>query len=292
MPNKKKMPKITYATPDDPLIKTLLIRSIERLSGQPRIERMYDNVLNDREENMSFWEAALEQLQLHVEYDERQLAKIPRGGPLVFIANHPYGVLDGIIICNIAVTTRQDFQILINSALCREEEVAEYMLPIDFAGTEKALRTNIKTKRRSEAILKAGGTIVIFPAGGIATSKGPFGQAVDLEWKTFAAKLIQTSKATVVPIYFHGQNSRIFQIVSQFSLTLRLSLIISEVNRKIGETIKVSIGDPIPYQDIADIKKRQALTDYLREVTYGLSYSGDELPQPDKKRGIDLQTLY
>ncbi len=288
---RKKLPKITYASPEDPLIKTFLIRSIERLSGQPKIERMYDHVLNDRAEDMSFWEAALEQLQLHVEYDERQLAKIPQQGSLVFIANHPYGVLDGIIICNIAAKTRGNFHILINSALCREEAVAQYMLPIDFNDTQEALRTNIETKRRAEAILAEDGTIVIFPAGGIATSHGPFGPATDLEWKTFAAKMIQTSRATVVPLYFHGQNSRIFQIVSQISLTLRLSLIIHEVTKKIGDTIQVSIGDPIPYQDIADIKKRKALTSYLREVTYGLSCDQSE-PRPNKKRRINLEALY
>ena len=111
---------------------------------------------------------------------------------------------------------------------------------------------------------------MIFPAGGIATTKGPLGKATDPEWKLFAAKLIHMSKATVVPIYFHGQNSRIFQIVSQFSLTLRLSLIIHEVKNKIGKTIRVTIGNPIPYQELAQIKGRRQLTHYLREVTYGL----------------------
>lgn len=286
----KRTPKITYASPEDPLVKSVLIQSIERLSGQRRIEKLYANVLEEEGGDLSFWEAALGQLQLELVYDESQLEKIPKKGPVVFIANHPYGVLDGLIICHLAARTRGHFQILINSALCKEERVAHYMLPIDFNETDEALRINIETKNRALEILRQNGTIVIFPAGGIATSKGPFGRAVDLEWKTFAARLIQTSKATVVPLYFHGQNSRIFQIVSQFSLTLRLSLIIREVNKKIGETIQVSIGDPIPYQDIADIKKRQVLTNHLREVTYGLSFEGHDLSP--RKRKINFQPFY
>ncbi len=286
----KTVPRISYTSPEDPLVKTVLIQSIERLSGQRKIEKLYANVLEEEGGELSFWEAALEQLQLDVIYNEAQLRKIPRQGPVVFIANHPYGVLDGIIICHLAVKTRGHFQILINSALCREERVAHYMLPIDFNETEEALRVNIETKNRALDILRQNGTIVIFPAGGIATSNGPFGRAVDLEWKTFAAKLIQTSRSTVVPLYFHGQNSRIFQIVSQFSLTLRLSLIIREVNKKIGDTIQVSIGDPIPYEDIANIKKRKALTDHLREVTYGLSLEGHALSHQKPK--INFQSFY
>ena len=232
-------------------------------------------MLDEQEDKTTFWEAALNRLELNVEYDKNQLAKVPRCRPVVFIANHPYGVLDGLIVCHIAAITRQRFKILINSALCKEEQIASYLLPIDFSETEEAIRTNIKTKRQALDILRRRGAIIIFPAGGIATAKGALGKATDLEWKLFAAKLIQMTRATVVPIYFHGQNSRIFQIVSQFSLTLRLSLIIHEVKNKIGKTIQVTIGDPIPYQEIAAIKGRRNLTHYLREVIYGLPDKDD-----------------
>lgn len=267
-----KPPKITYASPGDPPIKTALIRSIEWLTGQRKLEKLYTGLLNELVDGeATFWKAALSQLQLSVEYDDMQLAKIPRRGPLVFVANHPFGVLDGLIICHIASITRRNFQILIHSALCKEERIASHMLPIDFSETKEAIRTNINTKKRAIQTLRQEGAIVIFPAGAIATSEGPFGKATDLEWKLFAAKLIQMTQATVVPIYFHGQNSRIFQVASQFSLTLRLSLIIREVKNKIGKTIRVSIGDPIPYQQISDIRQRKQLTRYLREVTYSLS---------------------
>jgi putative hemolysin len=188
--------------------------------------------------------------------------------------------LDGLIVCHIAAITRQRFKILINNALCKEEQIAPYLLPIDFSETEEAVRVNINTKRQALDILRRRGAIIIFPAGGIATTKGPLGKATDLEWKLFAAKLIQMTRATVVPIYFHGQNSRIFQIVSQFSLTLRLSLIIHEVKNKIGKTIRVTIGDPIPYQEIAAIKGRRNLTRYLREVIYRLPDRDDLRRRP------------
>lgn len=263
--------KLTYASPGDPLAKRVLIRSIETLTGQRQLARIYDNLLTAQDQR-HFWSAALRELKVEADYDDAQLAKAPATGPVILIANHPYGVLDGLIICHLAAQIRPDFKILINNALCREPRIERFMLPIDFSETEAAAQLNIETKRRALATLQAGNAVIIFPAGGIATTvHGPFGHAVDLEWKLFVTKLIQMTEATVIPIYFHGQNSRIFQLASHLSLTLRLALIIHEVNRKRGETIHVSIGDPIPYQELAPIRKRKELLYHLREVTYGLS---------------------
>lgn len=263
--------KLTYASSGDPFVKRVLIRSIETLTGQRQLERIYDQVLAIPDQQQ-FWSAALRELQVEANYDPAQLAKAPSNGPIILIANHPYGVLDGIIICHLAAQIRPDFKILINSALCREPRIERYLLPIDFSETEAATQINIETKRRALETLQAGNAVIIFPAGGIATTvNGPFGQAVDLEWKLFVTKLVQMTAATVIPIYFHGQNSRIFQLASHLSLTLRLALIIHEVNRKRGETIRVSIGDPIPYQALAAIRKRKELLHHLRDATYALS---------------------
>lgn len=267
----KQSPKLTYVSPTDPKLKAALIRSIERLTGQRKLQHLYHNLLDQTDGGASFWEAALAQLQVTLDYDEAQFHKIPRTGPIIFIANHPYGLLDGLAICHLASRVRGQFKILINSVLCQEDQIAPYLLPIDFSETKEAIQTNINSKKLALTTLHQGGAIVIFPGGGISTAAGPFGQVTDLEWKLFAAKLIQMTKATVVPVFFHGHNSRLFQIVSQFSLTLRLSLIIHEVNKKMGDTLRLSIGNPIPYQQLAGIKKRQELTDHLRNVTYGLS---------------------
>ncbi|MBX3013112.1 MAG: lysophospholipid acyltransferase family protein [Caldilineaceae bacterium] len=284
------LPKLTYASPDDPLAKQLLIRSVERLSGRRRLERIYDTVLAQEAEQSRLWGAALRALRIHVDYDAKQLAQVPTEGPIILVANHPYGLLDGLIVCHFASLLRPAFKILIHKSLCREPRVERYLLPIDFAETTEAAHTNIDSKRRAMTTLQEGNAVVIFPAGGIATTvHGPFGKAVDLEWKLFVAKLIQMTEATVIPIYFHGQNSRIFQLASHLSLTLRLALIIHEVNRKAGETIRVSIGDPIFYQNLAKIRKRKELLYHLRDTIYALDptkiahYPPPQLPFDKKK---------
>lgn len=263
--------KLSYASATDPLPKRVLIRSIEHVTGQRKLEQIYSSVLDCANENCTFWEAALRGLQIEVDYSSMQLAKTPAHGPLILIANHPFGLIDGLVTCHLASLLRPDFKILIHRALCGEPRIAPYVLPIDFTESEEATLTNIESKQRALETLRQNGAIIIFPGGGIATTRGPFGKAIDLEWKLFVTKLIQMSRATILPLYFHGQNSRLFQVVSQFSMTLRLALIIHEVNNKIGDTIRVTIGNPILYEEIATIKRRKDLLDYLRNTIYGLS---------------------
>ena len=279
-------PKLSYVSQVKHPAQKALVHSIEVLSGRQRLEGIYEEVLRRVDVQESFWQVALETLQVKLVYNSDRLAAAPQQGPLIFIANHPYGVLDGLALCHFASLCRQEFRILISSALCREDRLVSYLLPIDFDDSEQAVRTNIESKHRAVEPLRRGGALVIFPAGGISTSLGPFGAVTDLEWKLFMAKLVHITQATVVPIFFYGQNSRLFQIVSHFSLTLRLSLIIHEVNKQITSTLQAAIGDPIPYSELAAIKSRQALTDHLRRVVYSLDHqtgSRSRAPLPASK---------
>jgi putative hemolysin len=277
---KPRRPKLSYAAEVDKLPKKVLIHAIEFATGRRKLEKIYAQVADAQTSNQSFWEATLNALQVKLVYNREPLAALPASGPVILIANHPYGVLDGLTMCYLAAQIRPNFRILVNAALCREDRIAEYTLPIDFAATEAATRTNLDSKRKALEVLQAGGALVIFPAGAISTAISPFGQVTDMEWKLFAAKLIQASKATVLPVFFHGHNGRLFQMVSQFSLTLRLALIIHEVKKKMAHPLYMRIGLPIPYAQLAGIKSRKALIDHLRQVTYALG----GIPQPDPSR--------
>lgn len=125
----------SYASADDPALRRIAIRTIERLTGQPRLKRIYLDNHRDPRPGETFWEAAVRRLELRVEYDAARVRAIPAIGPLVIVANHPFGVLDGIVIGHLVAKVRTDFKVLTNSVLCRVRELEPYLLPIDFAGT-------------------------------------------------------------------------------------------------------------------------------------------------------------
>ena len=263
----------SYATPEDPPVKRGLIRLVERATGQPALKRLYlENQAHPRE-GESFFAAAVRQLKLDVRYDPAALDRVPRTGPVVIVANHPYGVLDGIVISWLIEKIRRDFVVLTNAVLMRAPEVRDHILPIDFSGTPEATQTNIDSRAAARAQLERGGVVVVFPAGAVSTAPDRLGRrpAVDGRWQPFIAALIQRSRATVVPMWFGGQNSRLFQIASHISQSLRISLLFHEVKARMGTELPVVIGAPIPYAALMGIKDRQALSDTLHDITYALA---------------------
>jgi putative hemolysin len=260
----------SYADRHHHLVQRLAIRGIERMTGQPRLKRLYDEHRTSPALGEDFWHGAIRRLDLRVRYDEAALARVPVEGPLVVVANHPYGVLDGLVMGWLLAKRRQRFKILVHSVLYRVEAIREHLLPIDFKETEEALRTNLASRLEARAILKEGGCVAIFPGGTVSTSEKPFLSAVDPRWKPFTGQLVQSARATIVPVFFEGQNSRLFQLASQISTTLRLSLLFKEVAARMGTELGVRIGQPIAFEDLPTFPDRQAFADWLREQTYRL----------------------
>ncbi len=267
----QKKNSISYASYFDNVFQRSLVNAIELCSGRRKVQKIYNEFTQIDVNGETFWSEALDGLNVTVNFNSDMLEQVPTDKPLVVIANHPFGIIDGLAICMMVSRIRPDFKVVLNSVLCRDKRIEKHTLPIDFGHDRNAILTNINTKKACLAELKAGGTIIIFPAGGVSTAPSAFANAVDLDWKPFVAKLIQASQATVLPVYFHGQNSRLFQIVSQFSLTLRLGLYLYELNKMIGSQVDAIIGQPIPYEALAEIPKREILTEYLRDEIYQLS---------------------
>jgi len=261
---------LTYVSEEDSLLKRWCINALELLTGRRKISRLYDEIKESQLPPEQVWMAAVEKLGVNLIYSEEQILKTPRSGPVVFIANHPFGVLDGLAFGALIQKVRPNFLFPVNTVLRKSELLNKFLLPIDFAPTRSAMRTNIETKKIILDHLRSDGTLGIFPSGGVATAKGAFGKVEDLEWKRFVAKVIQQSQATVIPIFFHGRNSFLFQLVSQFSPTLRLGLLLNEVRNKMGKDLIVEIGDPIPFDQLASFSDRQVLLDFLKRKTFNL----------------------
>jgi putative hemolysin len=149
--------------------------------------------------------------------------------------------------------------------------MADYSLPISFDETKEALAINMRTRHEALRLLKEGTTIIVFPAGGVATAKKGFGRAEDLPWKMFPAKLVQSARASVIPIYFEGQNGRLFHLASRLSLTLRLSLLIREFRRLSGSTITSHVGELISWESLNKGNDRKDLLSRLYSAVFSMA---------------------
>ncbi len=268
------LPTISYVQPGDPWLRSRLISLLEILSGRRKVEKVYHQLKREPFEVERFFSRGLELADISYASDPLAEALIPREGPLVFIANHPFGVVDGTMLCDIAARTRGNFKILIHALLCRDNDLEPFFLPVDFSDSREARRRNIETKRDAVKVLQSGGTLLVFPGGGVSTTgRGGCGEFADLPWTTFTAKLIHQTEATVVPVFFHGRNSRLFHLASSISMTLRAALLLHEASNKIGNSFDVEIGAPIPYREIAHLGRKE-LTRHLYGVTWELGAPG------------------
>ncbi|HWC63559.1 MAG TPA: lysophospholipid acyltransferase family protein [Rhizomicrobium sp.] len=264
----------SYAAPGDPLLKRIVIRLVERMTGQPRLKRLYREYQEAQKSRgpTDFWQEAVTRLKLTLVYDRRPLESWPRSGPLLVVCNHPFGVVDGLSICALVAGVRPDFRILINAVLTRAEEVRHHLLPVDFSGNEAATKTNLRSRAAARDHLAQGGCLIVFPAGGVSTTPSLWHRrAVDAAWGSFTARLVVQAKAAVAPVYFEGQNSRLFQIASHIHLTLRLSLLFKEAHDRIGSKVVMRPGAAIAYSGLAQFGGGRALMDHLRKVTYDLA---------------------
>jgi len=258
---------LTYASADDPLWRRWFMRAIEDLSGRRRLLPIYrawsDEVASDPHMMMN---KLLRSIGTTLDIDAvggTWPATIPAGSPLVMVANHPFGIGDGITMLALAEQLRRPYRILINSDFLKIPEIRHLALPIDFSETREAIRTNVESRTAARRLLKEGVTIVVFPGGGVATADKVPGVAEELPWKTFTARMIQQAEAAVLPVYFEGQNGPLFHLASHYSLTVRLALMVSELRKFVDASIPVHVGKVVPFAELVNGRDRAALTDEL-----------------------------
>ncbi len=260
----------TYTDAKAPWWKRKTTRLIELLTGQPAFVNLYLSWRDEPHPGEDFFSAVFRLLHIDLAYDAAKLATWPKTGPLVVVCNHPFGVIDGVAACHLALLRRDDVRILVNAVLDCIDEIKPYVLPVDFDETEQALQTNLRTREAALEHIRAGGCLIVFPAGGISTTPRLFAsKAEDAPWKTFVAKLVFEGRAAAAPVFFAGQNSLPFQLASHVSMDLRLALMFRETRRLIGSRIEARLGNVLRFERLTRFE-RTDLTRQLRGAVYAL----------------------
>ena len=264
--------KLSYANTFTNPLQRNIIKTLELLTGKLRLLRKVRQF-----EKMGipvgqpFWKQALDLLGINLLTKQSEIIKIPKKGSLVITANHPHGLVDGMVLAELIGKVRSDYKILTRSLLTGVKQIDQFMIPVPFDHEENALKKSLEMRKSAMDHLENGGVVVIFPSGKVASSETMFGDVVEGDWNPFTAKLIQKSGANVVPIFFPGSNSRIYQIANQISATLRQGLLIYEVVHAMNKPQKPLVGSLIKQDEISVWKSDpRGFMRWLRERTLSL----------------------
>jgi len=263
---------ISYAHSAQTKAGQTMIKLMENATGRINLIKRARGYGEEVQKGRSFWDVMVERYGLSLNIQNGSLSNIPSTGPLILIANHPYGILDGLMLGYILATVRGDFRILAHQVFRKAEELNKVIIPVSFDETKDAVKSNLQSRKLAVGYLARGGAIGIFPGGTVSTSVTPFAKPMDPAWRSFTARMIAKSNATVVPIHFEGHASRLFQVASHLHYTLRMGLLIKEFKKRVDGPVDISIGSPIPTEEIAKrASDPRLMMQFLRQQTYALS---------------------
>ncbi|OIP85978.1 MAG: acyltransferase [Rhodobacterales bacterium CG2_30_65_12] len=264
---------LTYANSFASGFQASFIRAVEWLTGKVSIIRMVREFeRRGGAEGLAFWGKVLDVMGIEITTPEAQFANIPKQGPVVVVANHPHGLVDGMVMAELIARVRPDFQILTREVLTGlDQGASSYLIPVPFPHDKDAQRKGKEMRARAMARLTAGGLICIFPSGVVATSQTAFGPVVEAEWNVFTAQMIRRSGAAVVPIHFRGQNSRAYHVANRLSPTLRQAMLLHEVVHVCNRPHGPVIGAPLTAGQMALLASDpRRFIAWLREHTLAL----------------------
>jgi putative hemolysin len=250
--NKYDRRSLSYASTFEDPVKSRIISVMEFFTGKITILRLIRKFeKRGAPSGQPFWRAALDTMGINLTTPQSQLDRIPKEGPVVVVANHPHGMVDGMIFADLIGRVRPDYRILTRSLLTSIDEVAgSFMIPVPFPHDPDAQRKGVEMRAKAMKHLKDGGVVALFPSGVVATSEDWFGPAIEAEWNVFTAKMIRRSGATVVPMKFPGQNSRAYQIANKLSPMLRQGLLLHEIVHSCNKPQGPIVGHPVAQEDV------------------------------------------
>ena len=262
----------TFASSEVNFLSQQFIKITELLTGKIKLKNLYDQYLLENNPPENFWHDAVKKLKFNLQTFYQEGSFIPKSGRLIIVANHAFGVADGVSLCSVVSSIRQDYKMITHKVLRQADAVKEKIIPIDFSPSRSAILANIDARKEAEKVLQNDGVIVIFPSGQIATKEDLKinTKANDGDWKQFVSKLIVKTKSPVLPSSFEGQNSQLYHIANKIGQTFRYSLCMYELRRKIGDNIYMYFGSLIPYENLEKIGDIKQITQYLRLTTYSL----------------------
>ena len=250
---------------------------IEKVLGLDRLAQIYDGRPPGCTAH-EFLQHTLDALGVSLDLvNASNLEEIPRTGPVLIVANHPLGGLEGVAIAKVISDVRPDLKVLTNELLRSVPELADIFIGVDILSSDAAAG-NVSSIKQVHKHLKNGGAVLIFPAGMVSTYEHGHRRIQDRAWNRLAGQLLKRYQATCLPVHVGGTNSWLFYAAGMIHPRLRTAMLPRQLANKQGFKLELRFGRPIPAAELRLLQSPRAITDYLRVSTDALVREPETLP--------------
>lgn len=253
---------------DNPIVPLLA-----RVTRIDKVNELYEELC--KSEKIDFVRQLFKNLELELEIDERQLEHVPKTGPFIVVANHPFGALDGMALLYALHRVRPDFKVMANFLLQNVEPIKDSFIAVNPFEAAKGVYSNITGLKNAMQHIASGLPLGIFPAGEVSTFQGDLRTIADRKWQNSALKIVRNAGVPIIPIYFEGSNSYLFHLLGLIHPSLRTLALPSEMLKKKGKSIRMRVGKPIPPKETEMFGSIDQYGRYLRAKTYALGSTFD-----------------
>ncbi|MDB5036084.1 MAG: hypothetical protein JWQ98_3325 [Chlorobi bacterium] len=251
--------------------RSLLLRDVAvRLLGLRRFQSIVDAAWG-RAADGCYMSEVLREMEITWDIMRRGSVPIPEHGPLIAVANHPTGMLEGLILAEMLRSVRQDARVMALHLLSILPGLRDELILVDPYGRSDSPRFNIGPMREALRWLRDGNTLGMFPAGAVSKPIRRERRVADTPWSPTLARLVRRSGATVLPVYFSINNRFPFHLVGMINRGLQAPLIVRELLNKQGMKITVMVGDPISPHRMTEFAGDAEMAEFLRRETYALA---------------------
>jgi putative hemolysin len=227
-----------------------------------RLDRIYAGAL--AHPTGSVFDSILRQMDVEYSVREGDLKHVPLEGPAVVFANHPFGMLDGILMASLLLRMRPDVKLLANQLLGCMEELSRSCILVDNMMGEGHEEANRRGIREALEWVKQGHMLIVFPAGEVASWSRHHRRVLDPQWNRNMARIARMTGARSIPAFISGTNSVGFHLAGMINSRLRTLFLPHELINKHGRRMEIRIGAPVEGATLKAIRDDDRAIDLLR----------------------------
>ncbi|WP_449242446.1 lysophospholipid acyltransferase family protein [Desulfovibrio sp.] len=252
-------------------------RPVSRMLRLKTLNRLYSVAVNpacSAEDDPRFVSRALDTLGVVRRVDPADLARVPAEGPLIVVANHPYGVVEGLALLELRGSVRPDVKVMANFLLGLVPEMRDQLIGVDPFGAPGAAGRSLAGLKQAIRWVRDGHVLAVFPAGEVASLKLTKFLVADPDWHPGVAGIVRSTKAPVLPVFFRGRNSNLFQAAGLVHPRLRTAMLPRETVKLRKGEVEAAVGRVLPFDKLEGFATNREMIDYLRFRTYLLKRRG------------------